>query len=201
MSFLCNRSRSIALAVAVLAATAGGSARADARDEVIAAHRATYAAGAFRIRSEIDAGGKKMAQLVEIQLPGRYHVKSDQMEAIIVPGGSFMKPGGQWMRSPMDMGQMIQQYTEEGRKHAQESISNVQDLGAEAVDGKAAHAYSYDASGQAMGVKSNAHVTIWVDGADQRILRMVVDGEAMGHKSKTTQHYEYDPSISIVAPM
>jgi hypothetical protein len=200
MSTLCTRSRSIALAVAVLAAAAGGSARADARDEVIAAHRATSAAGKFRIRSEVETGSKKMSQSVEVQLPDRFHVKSEQMEAIIVPGGSYMRPGGQWMRSPVDMSQMIQQYTEEGRKQGQDSITNVQDLGAESVDGKAAHVYSYDASGQAMGVKSTAHVKIWVDGADQRILQMVVDGEAMGHKSKTTQHYEYDPTIAIVAP-
>ncbi len=201
MSKFCKPVPRVALLAAVLAAVAAGDSRADARDDVLSAYRATYAGGKLRIRSEIDAGGRKMSQTVEIQLPDRYHIKSDQMEAIVLPSGSFMRPGGQWMRSPIDMGKMIQQFTEEGRKRSQDTISNVQDLGAESVDGHAAHAYSYDADGEAMGVKSKAHIKVWIDSAEQRILQMVVDGEAMGRKSTTTQHYEYDPSITITAPM
>lgn len=202
MSKFCKPLPRIALLAAVIAALAGGNARADARDDVLAAYRATYSSGKIRIRSEIDAGGKKMNQSVEIHLPDSFHIKSDQMEAIVLPSGSYMKPSGQqWMRSPIDMGTMIHQFTEEGRKRSQESIANVQDLGNESADGKAAHAYSYDADGEAMGVKSKSHIKVWIDSADQRIVQMLVDGEAMGHKSKTTQHYEYDNSITITAPM
>jgi hypothetical protein len=59
--------------------------------------------------------------------------------------------------------------------------------------------YNYEAKANFMGMDSFAKVAMYVN-SDGKPEWMVVDGEAMGTKSMTTQKITYDDSIVIADP-
>jgi hypothetical protein len=102
--------RAPAMALAACAALLiAGPVRADSKADLMATVDAMGKAGKFRTTSTITSeDGKVFKTSAEVVWPDRYHITTDQMEAIILPGKSYMKqPGGAWQVLPVDMSQMI----------------------------------------------------------------------------------------------
>jgi hypothetical protein len=159
-------------------------------------------AGKFRTEAvTTTADGKSIKRSIEVQWPDRYHMVTEQMEVIIVPGKTYMKHGGAWQPFPVDMGKMIESLRADATKKAFEGTTNLREIGTGNVNGHAAQGYEYDSSSSVMGTTATSHVKLWVDPATRLPLRQEVDGEALGHKSHTVQDYQFDPAILIEAPL
>jgi len=61
--------------------------------------------------------------------------------------------------------------------------------------------YSHVSKAKLGDVETTGTVRIWIGVADGLPHKQVVDGEAMGYKSTTTQYMTHDPTIKIEAPM
>ena len=94
--------------VALGLAGLSSQALADARGDVLAAFEAAMAKQAYRAVSVSEHKGKPFESEIQVQLPGSFHIKSAESEVIVLPSGTWMNAGGQWMKLPMDMSKMIQ---------------------------------------------------------------------------------------------
>jgi hypothetical protein len=189
-----------ALSFLALAAVSFASpVRADARDAVLAAHRATMAA---RVRVEMvsSTGGQQARSTVLYDSAQRVHLKSDRMEMIVLPEGTWMRNGDAgWTKPPFDASAIVRQLVPESIEQMQKGLSNVVDEGAAEFDGRPAHAYRFDVAMTMMGISVTSHSRILV-GADGRIVQSVTDGEALGKMTHSEQTYHYDDAIRVVAP-
>ena len=186
---------------ALFVAFAPAVAMADVKSEMMAAHEAMVDAGKFRMTGTVTTKGETVPLWSEVQWPDRFHARNPGGEFIVVPGGTYMKQGGQWMKMPMDMSAMIQSMTPGAIRQQFENMTNAKALGEKTIDGETLLGYEYDTSATMMGIKAESHVVAWVDPDTKRIVRQEVEGKAMGQTSKTVQVYEYDDSISIDPPM
>lgn len=188
-------------ALAALLAFAPVVASADVKSEMMAAHAAMVEAGKFRMTGTVTSKEGTVPLWSEVQWPDRFHARNPGGEFIVLPGATYMKQGGQWMKMPMDMSAMIQSMTPGAIRQQFENMTNAKSLGEKTIDGETLVGYEYDTSATMMGIKAESHVQVWIDPDTKRIVRQTVDGKAMGQTSKTEQVYEYDDSISIDAPM
>ena len=189
--------RSILVAAALLLAA---PAHADPKADILAAHEAMMAKGKFRTETRSISSGETTVSTNEVQWPDRFHMKSKDMEMIILPEGTWMNQGGQWMKMPMNMAGMVKQLTPDAIKQSYDNMTNVQQLDDAEVEGEAVHVYEYDTTATIMGIKADSHVKLYVGKSSGLILRQDVDGKAMGVGSQTISTYTYDPDINIQAP-
>src|SRR6185436_13188084 len=83
-------------------------ARADPKADLLATVDAMGKVGKFKSTSTIKSDdGKTYKTSAEVVWPDRYHIVTDQMEAIILPGKSYIKQGGNWQLMPVDISQMV----------------------------------------------------------------------------------------------
>ena len=188
---------------ACLALLATTPAHADPKADLLATAEAMGKVGKFKSSSTITGDdGKVFKTSAQVIWPDRFHIVTDQMEAIILPGKSYMKqPGQAWQVLPVDLSQMVAGFRAENMKQSMASTSNVKDLGTSEVNGHAVHGYEYDSSATVMGQTSKAHSKMWLDVATGLPVRQEVDGEAMGHKSHTVQDYDFTTPVKIEAPI
>lgn len=191
-------------AVALLALAVAPPALAGPKEDIMASHQKLVERGKFRMTSVTQGGGDTTRTEAMVEWPDRYHMKVDaagqKNEMIIMPGGTWMKQGGQWMKFPMDMGAMIKSMTPEAMKKGYEGMSNVREIGSAEVEGRDATGYAYDSKVTMMGITSTSSVKIWIDDDTGLPLKQEIDGEAMGTKSTTVQVYDYDTPVSVRAP-
>ena len=156
----------------------------------------------FRVNSVTTTGkGKPMKSVMEVQWPNRFHMKNDQSEMIILPSGTWMNAGGEWMKMPVDMQKMIAQFTPEMMKKSMEGTHNVRFSGLDTIKGTPVKVYDYDFNVEVMGINSSGTSKIFLSIADGYPLRIESTGKAMGKESTTINEYEYDDGIRISAPM
>jgi hypothetical protein len=156
---------------------------------------------AFRVTSVTTSGkGKPMKSQMDVRWPDRFHMKNDQSEMIIVPGGTWMNANGQWMKMPIDMQKMIAQFTPEMMKKSMQGTSNVRFVGVDSVRGTPVKVYQYDFDMEVMGINSSGTSRISLDVVSGYPLHIETTGKAMGKTSTTIADYEYDDSIRIEAP-
>ncbi len=171
---------------------------ADARDDVFKAYQKLMASRfAVDITTTGDSGAMKSHG--EYDTVERIHFKNDKMEMIVLPEGTWMKTGKDWMQPPMDMSGMVKQFIPKSIDDLRAVTKNVVDQGATTRNGQSVHAYSYDVDTTMMGIHVTSTNKIFVNASGQ-ILFAESDGEAMGHKSHTTQDIHYDDSIRVNAP-
>ncbi len=174
------------------------------KEDILAAHEAMVAKGKFRTAGVSESKGSTTRIENTVVWPDRYAMRADTdgtvMEYIILPGSTWMKQGGEWMKLPMDMSRMIQSLTPEAMRQAYEGMTNVEQLADDDVDGRDAKVYRYDSQVTMMGITASSKVTLWVDADTGLPLKQEVDGEAMRTKSHTVQTYTFDDSIQISAP-
>lgn len=194
------------LAVLLISLAGVSSVRADdaaTRSELVGLWSKMLASKDLAYRAQMvttDKKGKKYASSMEVQWPNRFRIKNPDSEMIILPQGTWMNVGGNWMKMPVDMSKVVQQYTPDALKSGMDGIQAVQFLGDAEVNGKACKQYRYDFDSKVMGVRSTGTTTVSLDAATGYTVRMETTGEAKGQKSSTVLDYEYDSAIRVTAP-
>ena len=173
-------------------------ALADARDEVMAAFEATMAKKSYRAISVSEYKGRSMQSVIQVQLPGSFHIKSDESEVIVLPAGTWMNAGGQWMKLPMDMSKMIQGVSLQAMKDGASLVQSVSELPDSVIEGCAASNYAYSTSGKVMGIQADADVELSICDETGLPIR-VVSADPKG-KTRTTITYDYEAPVEIRAP-
>src|SRR5678816_216960 len=179
------------------------AAHADPKADLLATAEAMGKVGKFKSSSTITGDdGKVFKTSAQVIWPDRFHIVTEQMEAIIIPGKSYMKqPGSGWQVIPVDLSQMVAGFRAEAMKDSMASTTNVKELGTSEVNGHQVRGFEYDSSATIMGQTSKAHCKMWLDVATGLPVRQEVDGEAMGHKSKTVQDYDFTSPVKVEAPI
>lgn len=186
------------LLAGALALSVVGTAQADPRAEVVAAFEKAMDDGSYRMHMSADTRKGKVESTMDVQWPDRFRMKTDGGEFIILPSGTWMNMGGQWMKSPVNMGQMIQGYTKDAMEQGVAAIQQVTLMGEERVQGCDAKHYSYSAKGEFMGVKSDAETEVWV--CQDSGLPIQLKSNERGKKDVVTMVYDWDADIDIRAP-
>ena len=187
-----------AVALSGLALMSVAARAADARDDVFKAYQKLMASRfAVDISTTGDSGTMKSHG--EYDTVDRIHFRNDKMEMIVVPEGTWMKTGQDWMQPPMDMSGMVKQFVPKSIEDLRGMTKNAADLGATTRNGQGVHAYSYDVDTTVMGIHVTSTNRIFLNAAGQ-IVHAESDGEAMGRKSHTTQDIRYDDAIRVNAP-
>src|SRR5690606_33701050 len=99
--------------VGLLAMLAAGAVHADAREDVVAAFQKVMDHGSYRMHMTADTRKGAVESTMDVQWPDRFRMKNEGGEFIILPTGTWMNAGGQWMKMPMNMSQMIQGYSKD----------------------------------------------------------------------------------------
>lgn len=173
-------------------------AKADCMADLKGVMDAHMNAGPYHVSMVMNMGAKTLKNEADVILPSSFHMKSDKMEAIMLKSGTWMKMGGKWMAMPQMSG-MIQGMVSQGMAQGMKNVKNLQCLGSQTYQGAQYNTFSFDSSGEAVGVKSSSHIMMYTDD-NNRPTWMEIDGKAMGKASKTIQHITFDPSITINPP-
>jgi hypothetical protein len=170
-------------------------ATADDRALLIDAFTKAMARGSYAMQIETEVKGRPYRTEMKVSYPDRYHMRSPDTEIIILPQGTWMNAGGQWMKVPMNMSQMIAGYSKEAMQQGMASISEVRREGSEAIDGCTADLYRYRTSGEFMGVKQASTQVAAICRDTGLPLRLVTEG-----KSAVTIHYDFSSEVRIAPP-
>ncbi len=120
---------------------------ADPKQDIINASKKFIDLPSFSAKMEGD-GQNQLRMQVDYAEPDRFRMTylggtAAGMEIIIIGKQTYMKTGGKWTKSPVNMGETMpslrDSFTEEGLK----SLNDVKFEGEETVDGKAAYVYTY----------------------------------------------------------
>ena len=174
-------------------------AHADCTAEIKAMMDAHLKAGAYHSQMDMDMGASKRKTEADVILPSSFHMKSDQMESIVLANGAWMKMGGKWTAMPAAVSGQITSNIKNNMDTSKMNLANVQCLGPQQMEGQTYTAYSFDSSAEVMGKKATSHITTYKNASGLPAI-MIVEGEMMGHKSKMVQHITYDPNITISPP-
>jgi hypothetical protein len=186
------------LAVALAASIATSPAHADPRGDVMAAFEQAMAQKSYRATSTSQVRGQAMTSTIQAQPPDRFHMSSPESEVIVVPGGSWMKQGDQWMKLPMDMSAMIKGMTLAAMKDSANLVQDVKELDSADVNGCDSKTYAYHSSGEMMGVSVEAEVEVAICGETGLPVRITsVDTK---QKTRTVVDYDYAAAVNIQAP-
>ena len=134
--------------------------------------------------------------MLEVQLPDRFHMKNAQSEMVMLPGGTWINAGGNWMKVPMDMSKITQGYTEQAMKDGINSLQEVEYLGEESVKGCASRHYSYAVRGNFMGVNANSEAQAWICGDSGMPIKVVSTDKG----NTVTITYDFDAAVNIRPP-
>ena len=188
----------VAAALSSFALVSVAAHAADARDDVFKAYQKLMAS---RFAVDINTTGESgtMKSHGEYDTVDRIHFKNDKMEMIVLPEGTWMKTGKDWMQPPMDMSGMVKQFIPKSIDDLRAMTKNAADQGATTWNAQSVHAYSYDVDTTVMGIHVTSTNKIFLNGSGQ-IVHAESDGQAMGKKSHTTQDVRYDDSIRVNPP-
>jgi hypothetical protein len=188
----------VAVALSGFALASVAAHAADARDDVFKAYQKLMASRfAVDITTTGDSGAIKSHG--EYDTVERIHFRNDRMEMIVVPEGTWMKTGKDWMQPPMDMSGMVKQFIPKSIDDLRAMTKNAADQGATTWNGQSVHAYSYDVDTTVMGIHVTSTNKIFLNSSGQ-IVHAESDGQAMGKKSHTVQDIRYDDSIRVNPP-
>ncbi|MBN8726234.1 MAG: hypothetical protein J0H15_00835 [Xanthomonadales bacterium] len=187
-----------AMLVACLFLAAPALARADAKADLLAAQQKMMDS---RFITEIVSTSDGDDTRVEgrFDTMKRIHMVTPQAEIIVLPEGTWMKTGDSWMKSPIDMSNMIKSFMPDVASDLANTISNVKDEGMQKVGDLSLRAISYDQEMSVMGQTVKSHNTVYLDGTG-RVVRSKSTGTAMGQTTSSVQSIRYDDSIRVQAP-
>jgi hypothetical protein len=187
-----------ALLVAGLLLAAPTFARADAKADLLAAQQKMMDS---RFVTEIVSTSQGDDTRVEGRFDTikRIHMITPQAEIIMLPEGTWMKAGDSWMKSPIDMSNMVKSFMPDVASDLANTISNVKDEGMQKVGDLSLRAISYDQEMTVMGQTVKSHNTVYLDGTGL-VVRSKSTGTAMGQTTSSVQSIRYDDSIRVRAP-
>jgi hypothetical protein len=135
----------------------------------------------------------------EVILPDHFHIKvSTGSEMLVVGDKSYQMLNGSWTSFPIDIGSIVNGLMGGISADPSKTISDVQYVGQDNVNGASAQVYTYTSSVDLSGQTVTSQVKMWI--ANGLPVRQEINGEFAGIKSKTVQVITYDPSIKIEAP-
>ena len=132
--------------------------------------------------------------------PDRYHLISDNIEAIVIGKDAYIKEGEQWILSPIDA-EVILEGMKGLAKENMDDILNPTYLGTDTIDGKAVRVYSYEKDTELGGLQVASSNKIWISETDGLPLKVEVTTETDGVQTTLTSTYVYDEDIKIEAPV
>ena len=190
----------------LLAACGGGGSKLpdDPREAVVQAMKAQLKATPFRVTMDIESEGDKTKQVFEFVSPERFHMNMGDMEIILVDGKAYRKQDNSWVEDEMMASiasGLTGMFSDTAIASMTGMIKDVKQSGSEDIDGQKTRVYEFTSEGTIMGIESKSSGRMWVRELDGLPVKQVVDGEAAGMKSITTQIIEYDPNIKIEAPV
>ena len=191
----------LCVALAFLAfALAPTPAQADARAEVIAAWEKALAKGSYRMHIHSEARGEPHTTEIDVELPASFHMRTPESEIVMLPEGTWMQVGGQWIRSPVNMSRQVEGYTAEALEEGKRTLGSVERIGEDTVEGCLADRYRYAQSGRFMGIRNDAEVEIAIC-KDSGLPREVRSTGGSKRRPETTRIvYDFDADIRIRAP-
>jgi hypothetical protein len=190
------RFTAVAAGFSILGAT---SAFADCKTDIQTIMQSMEASPPYRVEMSVVSGDTTMKMQGEAIMPHSIHMKSDVMEMVMTPNGVWMGQGGKLQKSPAQMQEQVQSMIKQAMSMGVASVEAAECLGStDFEDGTYDH-YKYVSNTALMGIATTAKVDVYLNN-DRRPVWMVIDGEAMGTKSVTTQHIVYDDSITIADP-
>ena len=175
------------------------AARADARDEVIAAWENAMARGSYRMQMSTESRGRTQSQEIDVQLPSRFHMRSPETEMVMLPPGTWMRVNGSWMRMPVNVSQMAEAYSADAIEQGKQSLQQVERVGEGMVEGCDAVSYRYTSSGKFMGIRSDSTTEMAVC-KDSGLPRLLTSTSG-GRRADTVRIvYDFDAAIDIRPP-
>lgn len=183
--------------VALLAgSTVAGVAQADARQDVIDSFTKAFSRGEYIAQIATEVKGRDYTTTMRVEWPSKFHMKNPDTEMIILPEGTWMNAGGQWMKMPMNMSQMIAGYSKDAMEKGIQGMGDVREVGEETVEGCASKLYAYTASGEFMGVKSKSESEVAICQDDGYPVRV----RAKDGKEAVTITYDFSTDVDIQPP-
>ena len=192
------------------------TASSDPQSVVTRARQSLTGQKAYRVRSTSVVsigGGQTTTSVREFVAPDRTHNIEGGREVITIGKIMYVKKDGAWQNLGTQMSDMaekmkerVQQLTPEEKAEATKglSVGNYTSLGDEMLDGVPTAVYEMHSQmdTKVQGVGSIVMITkFWIGKSDGLFHKEESNGEEAGMKVKTTRIYEYDPNISIEAPI
>jgi len=175
------------------------TARADARDEVIAAWENAMDRGSHRMQMSTESRGRTQAQEIDVQLPSSFHMRSPETEMVMLPQGTWMRVNGSWMRMPVNVSQMAEAYSADAIEQGKQSLQQVERVGEGMVEGCEAVTYRYTSNGKFMGIRSDSTTEMAVC-KDSGLPRLLTSTSG-GRRADTVRIvYDFEAAIDIRPP-
>jgi len=174
------------------------AALADARKEVETAFRKVLNDKSYVATITTTDKRRNVTVRMMVELPDRFHMKTDETEIIVLPEGTWMNAAGQWMRSPVNMSQMIASYSADAMEKGIDAIGQVEYIGEETVEGCASKNYRYSQSGEFMGMRSSGDVLLSICQSNGKPIRIV--SSQKGKADAATIVYDWDAPVNIRPP-
>ncbi len=167
-----------------------------AQEDVIrAALQAQLDAPQLRSTLTQDIEGEASDTIIEYVAPDSFRMVMPDMEMIVLSGKTYQKESDVWQLLDMDMSAMIMQ----ARQGILEdfSLSDIQALPNETLDSKPCAVYSYTTTWGDFVSQDK----IWIEKATGLPLQNYSEGNILGSFTKSTNRFEYDPNLTITAPI
>jgi hypothetical protein len=174
-------------------------ALADCKADIQSLLQSLEAAGPYRMEMSMVANGQTTTMAADVIMPHSMHLKGEGMEMLMTLNGVWMAQGGAMQKMPDAMKDQIQGMIRQGMNLGVQAVDKAECLGRTSYEGGMFDLFKYEAKANFMGIDSSAKVSMYVDDGGKPSW-LIVDGEAMGTKSVTTQKITYDDSITIVDP-
>ena len=187
----------LVLAISLLAGV--GSAWADVQSNLFAGYEKMMN-GSFISEMVSTTKGKESRIEARYESMRRVHMKTPDVEFIMIPEGTWMKMSGQgWMKPPFDISGMVQSTLPKTIEDARAGISNIKDEGKRTVDGQTLQAISFDQNVTVMGKSVSSRALVFLD-SNNRIVRSESTSGSGKKETVSTQTIRYDDSVRVTAP-
>jgi hypothetical protein len=168
----------------------------NAQEEVIrAAMKAQLESSQLRTVINMELDGEPSTTTIDYVAPDRFRLTQPDMDMIILGDKTYQNEEGGWQVLEMNMAAMITQFRNSDLIDSV-TLSNIQALPDETLDGKACAVYSYTQDFE--GILSQDK--LWIEKSTGLPLKLESEGEILNTHSKSVSHYEYT-GLEITAPI
>ncbi len=196
----------------VAKSTAAISADDKPLDVMTRAMRAQLDAKSYRAHiTSSTSKGTNNTMVIEYVAPDRYRMVSEaqsgsgkayNMEYVIAGGGMYVKaPNGQFVKSPIDAGELIKMIHDPKMLDELAKTADVKFVGADTLDGAPMLVYQYTQTNP-LDIKLKSTAKTWLAVSDGLPRKTEAEGEFAGMKTKTLITIsDYNSDIKIESPV